>query len=327
MTRTIGILSKGLVLAALATGALLYCVPPGLTQSTAEPRITLDSSGDAALSHPTTASTLKVPRATIYYEMQGAGPMLLIIPGGPQDAGVFADISRRLADRYTVVAYDPRGNSRSGFDGAPEEQLLDVHGDDAAALIEALGGGPAYVFGTSGGAQIGLNLAARYPALVRTLVAHEPPAIMLLDDPSEALAAAQQIYDTYKREGVEAAMGQFFAMNGLGDGPPAEAAPPAFELSPESADTFARVSGNFEYWLAHGMMPLSLYRPDVDALRSGRPRIVVGLGEQSAGQPIYSMGMALAERLGTEPVMFPGDHMGFGPHADAFAEALHRALE
>ena len=144
------------------------------------------------MTHPTKSSTLKVPGAKIYYEMQGSGPVLLIIPGGPQDAGVFADVSRHLADRYTVVAYDPRGNSRSTFDGEPEELALDVQADDAAALIEALGGGPAYVFGTSGGAQIGLNLAARYPERVRALVAHEPPTIMLLDDPSEALAADQE---------------------------------------------------------------------------------------------------------------------------------------
>ena len=136
------------------------------------------------MTHPAKSSTLKVPGAEIYYEVRGSGPILLIIPGGPQDAGVFADVSQHLADRYTVVAYDPRGNSRSTFDGEPEELSLDVQADDAAALIGALGGGPAYVFGTSGGAQIGLNLAARHPDLVRIVVAHEPPAIMLLDDPS-----------------------------------------------------------------------------------------------------------------------------------------------
>ena len=93
----------------------------------------------------------------------GSGPVLLVIPGGPQDAGVFTDLARHLADRYTVVAYDPRGNSRSRFDGEPDDLVLDTQGDDAAALIRALGAGPVTVFGTSGGAQIGLNLAARYP--------------------------------------------------------------------------------------------------------------------------------------------------------------------
>jgi len=136
-----------------------------------------------------TSSTVNVPGAKIYYEVRGAGPTLLMIPGGPLDAGVYADLSRHLADGYTVVAYDPRGNSRSTFDGEPEEQRLDVHGDDAAQLIEALGDGPAYVFGNSGGAQIGLNLTARYSERVRVLVAHEPSCVMMLPEPSEALAS------------------------------------------------------------------------------------------------------------------------------------------
>ena len=90
--------------------------------------------------------------------------------------------------------------------------------DDAAALIAALGGGPAHVFGTSGGAQIGLDLAARHPQLVDTLVAHEPPAIMMLPDPSEAIAADRDLHETYLREGVDAAMAKFFAMAGFDEG-------------------------------------------------------------------------------------------------------------
>ena len=273
------------------------------------------------------SSMLKLQGAAIYYEARGSGPLLLIIPGGPQDAGVFTDVSRHLAGNYTVVAYDPRGNSRSAFDGAPEELSLDVQADDAAALITALGGGPAHVFGTSGGAQIGLNLAVRHPDLVRAVVAHEPPTMMLLDDPTRALAADRELYDAYRREGVDAAMQKFFADNGLAE--PAEqegGAVPAYDMSPEAAETFARVSGNFEYWLAHGMMPLSLYRPDVDRLRVGKPAVVVGIGEKSSGQPIAAMGLALAAKLGTKPVIFPGDHMGFDTLAQPFATTLHRVL-
>ncbi|RJT42326.1 alpha/beta fold hydrolase [Mesorhizobium waimense] len=280
-----------------------------------------------------TASTLKVPGASLYYETRGSGPVLLIIAGGPQDAGVFADVARHLADRYTVVAYDPRGNSRSTFDGQAEAQSLDVHGDDAARLIEALGVGPAYVFGTSGGAQIGLNLAARHPQRVRVLVAHEPPSMMMLDDPSQAVAGMRDLHDTYRSHGVEAAMQKFFSDNGLSEGPDhdeagqedtEQPAAPQFASTPEEVETFARVSGNFEYWLAHGIMPLSLYRPDVEALR-GAP-VVVGIGEDSVGQPIDDMGKALADKLGTKRVAFPGDHMGFAPYPDRFAETLHSAL-
>jgi len=278
------------------------------------------------MTNATRSATLKVPGATLYYEVQGSGPMLLIIPGGPQDAGVFAELAQRLADRYTVVAYDPRGNSRSTFDGEVAPLLMDQQADDAAALIEALGNGPAYVFGTSGGAQIGLNLAARHPELVEALVAHEPPSMMLMDDPSEAVAADKALYDVYVKDGVDAAMGMFFSMNGLEEAGDATEAPPEFEMPPGEAETFARVSGNFEYWLAHGMLPLSLYTPDVATLKAGKPKIVVAIGEASAGQPIEEMSLALTGKLGITPTPFPGDHMGFGPQAAEFAEALNTSF-
>ena len=286
----------------------------------------LDSGRDPARNQTIHASTLKVPGARIHYEARGSGPLLLMIPGGPTDAGVFADISRHLADRYTVVAYDPRGNSRSTFDGEPTEQRLDVHADDAARLIEALGDGPAYVFGSSGGAQIGLELAARYPERVRALVAHEPSCLMMLPDPSEPLAADQDVHDTYRREGIDAATRKFMALAGLSDEPVGEGAPAGAGLSPEDIETFARIGGNMEYFFAHGLMPLSLYRPDVARLRGGRPPVVVGVGEESAGRTIDQIAVALAEKLGTRPVTFPGDHGGYGPHAERFAECLHGAL-
>jgi pimeloyl-ACP methyl ester carboxylesterase len=274
---------------------------------------------------PTRSSTLKVPGARLYHEIRGSGPLLLMIPGGPADAGVFAGLSQHLADRYTAVAYDPRGNSRSTLDGAPEEQQLDVHGDDAARLIEALGEGPAYVFGTSGGAQIGLNLTARYPQLVRVLVAHEPSCLMMLPDPSKELAADRDVQETYRREGLGPAVQKFMALAGMAEVPLGEDQAEA-ALPPEESETFARIYGNMEYFLAHGLMPLSLYRPAVDLLRAGRPRVVVGVGAQTAGQITHRTGLALAEKLGSEPVPFPGDHGGYDVEAEAFADTLHRVL-
>ncbi|QDZ10616.1 alpha/beta fold hydrolase [Devosia ginsengisoli] len=270
-------------------------------------------------------NTLAVPGAELYYETCGTGPLLLIIPGGPQDAGVFAELAAELSNQYKVLAFDPRGNSRTTTEAEPGTLDVDLVADDAAALISANGGGPAFVFGTSGGAQIGLSLAARHPDSVAALVAHEPPTIMLLPDPEPALAGERALHETYKRDGVEAAMGQFFAENGL-DGDDSEG-PPDFDMPPEAAETFARVSANFEYWLAHGMLPLSTYQPRLDVLRSGKPRITVAIGEQSAGQPIEAMGQALVARLGIAPTPFPGDHMGFETDAAGFAAALDRAFK
>ncbi len=100
-----------------------------------------DSKGESALANTQSirSSLLKVPGAQIYYETQGAGPVLLMIPGGPTDAGIFAGIAPLLADGFTVVRYDPRGNSRSVLEGEPNDQDMDVHGDDAAALLALFG--------------------------------------------------------------------------------------------------------------------------------------------------------------------------------------------
>jgi len=55
-----------------------------------------------------------------------------------------------------------------------------MHSDDAHRLLAELSTAPAYVFGSSGGALIGLDLVAHHPEQVCTLVAHEPPADYLL---------------------------------------------------------------------------------------------------------------------------------------------------
>ena len=121
--------------------------------------------------------TLEVPGATLHYEVRGAGPVLLLIPGGPADAGAFAPITGELSDRYRVVTYDPRGLSRSPFDGESEDTTVGTFADDAHRLLAALGTEPAYVLGSSGGALVGLELVSRHQDQVRAMVASGATAV------------------------------------------------------------------------------------------------------------------------------------------------------
>jgi pimeloyl-ACP methyl ester carboxylesterase len=277
-------------------------------------------SGEKSMIH---SSLLKGPGAQIYYETQGTGQVLLMIPGGPADAGIFAEVAGFLADRYTVVRYDPRGNSRSLLDGPSEDQNMDVHGDDAARLIEALGGEPALVLGSSGGAQIGLNLAVRHPGHVKTLVAHEPPCMAMLPDQREPQAFSEDVSNAYHTQGAGAAMQRFMVGAGLGGGPrPERTAPPSAQWQ----ETSARIKGNVDFFLAHGFLPIGSYVPDVPALRTGPVRIVIGVGETSVGSLPYRTALALAQRLATEPVTFPGGHGGYNDNPAGFAEKLHQVL-
>jgi pimeloyl-ACP methyl ester carboxylesterase len=288
--------------------------------------------------------TLKVPGATLYYEVTGSGPLLLMISGAPADAGGFAAIAGQLADRYTVATYDWRGASRSPLDEPPGEALdglpMQVHGDDADRLLAALGAGPAYVLGCSGGALIGLDLAARHPERVDKLVAHEPPAMNLLPDGAGWRAAFQAVVDTYRRDGAGPAMQQFITtavrtgdpQSAKGDaGEPSQAAPPPpmpdmSQLPPEVLEGMARMQANSQFFLAH-MLPTTIeHTPDVAGLQAASARIFVGAGETSQGQMPHRAALALAERLGTSPITFPGDHQGFATHPEPFAETIHKAL-
>ena len=119
----------------------------------------------------------------LYYEVRGKGPAVLLIPGATGDAGQFTRAAERLADEFTVITYDRRGNSRSRKNEAASTPTMAAQADDAATLIRACGFSQAVVFGTSGGGVIGLELLARHPEVVRGAVVHEPPLVALLPHP------------------------------------------------------------------------------------------------------------------------------------------------
>jgi pimeloyl-ACP methyl ester carboxylesterase len=270
--------------------------------------------------------TIKVPGATLYLEIRGSGPVLLCIPGGPTDAGMFTGLAERLADRYTVVSHDPRGHSRSPLDGAPEDIPVELHADDAAAILAAVGDEPARVYGVSGGGTIGLALVARHPGRVGTLVMQEPPLMELLPDAARWRSEFDAIYETYRAGGVFAAMGKFGALVEEG-GPKYSEEMQQKEPSPADQEMMGRMTANFELFIAHEIRQIGKYVPDFDALRNSSTRIVSVAGETSGEQSARRAAIALAERLDLPVSYLPGAHGGWGSDADEFAERLHKLLQ
>ncbi|MBV9380472.1 MAG: alpha/beta hydrolase [Streptosporangiaceae bacterium] len=267
--------------------------------------------------------TLGVPGARLYYERRGSGPLLLLI-GSPMDSTGFTGLAGALAGDHTVVTYDPRGIGNStredaGADVTPEQQAGDVH-----RLVSALGSQPVDIFGSSGGAVVGLALVTAHPGDVRTLVAHEPPVIELLPDSAEVRAQIEDIYETYRADGAEKAMGKFMAHAGLAGAAAGDADAPRWQPTPEQMARMQATTGQF---LGHLLRPTTHYRPDIGALRAAPARIVVGAGATTKGQLANRGAVALAERLGTPVTEFPGDHGGFLAQPEEFARVLRRVLE
>ena len=113
---------------------------------------------------------IKARGSNFYYEEQGDGPPILLIPPAGSTASTWGALADDLAGAGRVIAYDRRGYTRSGGEVV---RSAAAHTRDAAAILEALEARPAVVVGTSAGATIALDLAVRRADLVRAVVVHE----------------------------------------------------------------------------------------------------------------------------------------------------------
>jgi pimeloyl-ACP methyl ester carboxylesterase len=287
------------------------------------------------MSEPTT-KTLEAPGARLVYDIRDAegeptAPPLLMI-ALPMDATGFTTLAGHFRDR-TVVTYDPRGIGRSERTDGAKESTTEQHADDVHRLISALDVGPVDIFGSSGGAVTGLVLVAGHPEQVRTLVAHEPPAASLLPDGEEALAAFDHVRETYQREGFGPGMAKFMVLSSLKGPIPADFAqlpapnPADFGLPTED-------DGSRDDPLLGENNGTTTYEHDFGALRAASTRIVIGAGADSEGEMTHRAALAVAERLGVEPVIFPSHHGGFlggefgwSGEPDAFAATLREVVD
>ncbi|HYA01323.1 MAG TPA: alpha/beta hydrolase [Candidatus Binatia bacterium] len=267
---------------------------------------------------------LEVPGGSLYYEVRGQGPVLLMMPGGPADATTFRRIEDDLAQAYTVVTYDPRGISHSSpFDPGDDGRMIEIFADDAHRLLAALGGEKASIFASSGGAVIALELATRHSEQLDTVVVHEPPSPDLLEDPERVRAANEDVCDTCAREGIFAAMQKFMALIGIQGGPPPVA---EGEPSAEQPEARAMTQRNSEFFFSRYIRNLSRYRVDTAALRSCSCHIVPAVGSDSAGQIAHRGGLGLARLMGVPATVFPGGHGGFDGRPEEFAARLREVL-
>jgi pimeloyl-ACP methyl ester carboxylesterase len=278
---------------------------------------------------------LEVPGATLAYDVRlnqtTTEPPLFLI-GSPMAAPGFGSLAARFGDR-TIITYDPRGSERSTKADPASPSTPEEHADDLHRVIEALGLGPVDLFASSGGAVNALALVAAHPEDVRTLVAHEPPAAGVLPDRDAAQAASRAVHHTYVRSGFGAGMAHFIALvshEGLfpDDWASQPAPDPAMFGMPTEDD-----GSRDDPLLGQNIVRGTHWEPDIDALRAAGTRVVIAVGEESREILTGRAGFIIAERLGSEPVIFPGGHGGFlgGEYGqmgvpDAFATRLREVL-
>ncbi|MBB4933369.1 pimeloyl-ACP methyl ester carboxylesterase [Lipingzhangella halophila] len=265
-----------------------------------------------------TAHTLDVPGARLYYETRGTGPLVVLV-GAPMDARPFASLADLLATDHTVLTTDPRGINRSPVDDPDQDATPEMRADDLARLVSHVGTGPAAVLGSSGGAVSALALVQAHPELVHTAIAHEPPLDELLDDREELRERTEDMIATYLSGDTVGAFRKFLDTANITLPEEVIEQMVGGERDPQDI-----ADEHFQY--AHMLRPTTRWRPDISKLRSAATRVVVGIGEDSAGELCERTSKALAEELGTAPTMFPGGHIGFAEDPERFAPRLRAVL-
>jgi len=288
---------------------------------------------------------VEVPGARLHVERAGDGPALLLIPGGGGDAAMYADVMEPLSRTFTVITYDRRGNSRSPFTRPDASITPATQADDAAAVLDHHSLDRAYVFGSSGGAIIALEMVIRHQDRLLGAVVHEAPLIQLLPAGSAERREIDHIARLSQKGHLMRAYAAFGAMT-LPD-------PPRIFLSPAgqtaiaagtrlmlAADALTRkVTGRAPDPMTRQLHNADLllrrelpafcydYRPDLTALAAATAPWCLAAGRDSAGKPYHAAVRLLSERLGVPCHEFPGGHVPYMQHPEEFTATLSAVLE
>jgi len=259
---------------------------------------------------------------TLYYEVRGAGRPLLMIPGGLGDAGFFAQSAALLSERYQVITFDRRGNSRSTRRD-PQNFEVAQQARDALAVLGAAGHCSGLVFGTSAGAVIALEMARRHPSAIEAAVIHEPPVVRVTPDAETLCTAFAEVYRTAWADGPQQGMAAFAAL-AFGDD-----AIPARALAPADDGLAQRLAGNFEFFVRWEMLPLSMYEPDIQAIRDNGVAIVMAASRLTLdGNKFYgTTASVLAGQLGCRLAILPGHHLSYLDQPAEWSLALDAAFQ
>jgi aminoacrylate hydrolase len=106
--------------------------------------------------------------AELYYEKNGNGPPLFLVPGLGGDGRFWGANVDELAKKFTVVVHDHRGTARSTLSRLTYS--VEQMADDALQLIEGLGFERVHWCGHSTGGAMGQVLAIDHPGRIDHLV-------------------------------------------------------------------------------------------------------------------------------------------------------------
>jgi pimeloyl-ACP methyl ester carboxylesterase len=257
-------------------------------------------------------ASVRTDGADIFYDVDGSGPVLLMIAGRGGTGGRYAGISAKLKDAYRVVRYDRRCCGRSTGDPARPMDLTQ-QANDAIAIISALGETGAYIFGNSAGASIALRLAEMYPRVPIGMIAHEPMTFSILPDREDWVEFDRRVDHVFRSEGTDPAL-KLLATSMVGMTPSAGASPPN------------RGNEDMHFFLDSEFMSLCYYRPDLDRIKRSGVNLIASRGRLSQNAYYARTADVVGEQVGCPVEVMSGNHIAHVLDPAEFAAELRIIL-
>ncbi|MFC1951343.1 alpha/beta fold hydrolase [Chloroflexota bacterium] len=104
----------------------------------------------------------------VHCEINGSGPYLTMIHGAGNNLHIWSKQAAGLAEHFSILTYDIRGNGRSG--SGSHQTTPDMLVEDLRCLLERLGISNSIILGHSMGAEIAIRFYLDYPQMVNAII-------------------------------------------------------------------------------------------------------------------------------------------------------------
>ncbi|KAJ9612107.1 hypothetical protein H2200_003704 [Cladophialophora chaetospira] len=238
-----------------------------------------------------------------YYEQEGSGPHVVLIPDGLGECQMFDKPMTLIAEKgFTVTTFDMPGMSRSS--DAPPETYQDITAQKLARYVigicDELSIDVATFWGSSSGGCTVLALAADYPERVRNGLPHEVPTY-LMDNLKPLLDADDDTVSKSMSEEVALrSCGNEAAWHALGD------------------EAHARLWKNYPRWARGYPRTIPQSSPTGEDDLKKRPlNWTVGAMTPTF---LFLDNIVTATKVGVPFKVIPGMHFPYVSHPEEFAE-------
>ena len=153
------------------------------------------------------SATVEASGLSLAYAEQGEGSSVVLVHGTALGRHVWDETIVALGDGVRTIAYDRRAYGESEAPEPYRGTTVGEQTEDAAAVIDALGAGPAVVCGHELGALVALDLVRRHPGLARAAVLVEPPLLALSQAGPATVAELREAIEQGANEAEESSAG------------------------------------------------------------------------------------------------------------------------